>query len=155
MAGVADDARQERAALSLIMKITLRRTVFPDASAGRTVTGRELWRWTQSGLRAPAHGPIGGVAHSLDEAKAAFRAAWDACENPIACMTFLSQFCPAPRASKRGAFEPRQNPPKSDAGVFDSDRRRGGKVSKTDTISPALVGVVERINTTVMQVSLT
>ena len=56
----------------------------------------------------------GGVADSLDEAKAAFRV----CENPIARMTFLSQFCPAPRASKRGAFEPRQNPPKSDAGAL-------------------------------------
>jgi hypothetical protein len=27
---------------------------------------------------APVHGPNGGVADSLDEAKAAFRAAWDA-----------------------------------------------------------------------------
>jgi hypothetical protein len=39
-------------------------------------TGRELWRWTQSGLAQPTHGPNGGVADSLDEAKAAFRAAW-------------------------------------------------------------------------------
>jgi hypothetical protein len=28
--------------------------------------------------RAPTHGPNGGVADSLDEAKAAFRAAWEA-----------------------------------------------------------------------------
>jgi hypothetical protein len=30
-------------------------------------------------MRPPSHGPNGGVADSLDEAKAAFRAAWDAC----------------------------------------------------------------------------
>ena len=30
------------------------------------------------GLRLPTHGPNGGVADSLDEAKAAFRAAWEA-----------------------------------------------------------------------------
>ena len=29
-------------------------------------------------LRASAHGPSGGVADSLDEAKSAFRAAWEA-----------------------------------------------------------------------------
>jgi hypothetical protein len=40
-------------------------------------TGRELWRWTQSGLAQPSHGPNGGVADTLDEAKAAFRAAWE------------------------------------------------------------------------------
>ena len=40
-------------------------------------TDRELWRWTQSGIFQPSHGPNGGVADSLDEAKAAFRAAWD------------------------------------------------------------------------------
>jgi hypothetical protein len=28
----------------------------------------------------PTHGPNGGVANSLDEAKAAFRAAWEAGE---------------------------------------------------------------------------
>jgi hypothetical protein len=31
---------------------------------------------TQIDPRAPSHGPNGGVADSLDEAKAAFRAAW-------------------------------------------------------------------------------
>jgi hypothetical protein len=41
-------------------------------------TGRELWRWTQSGIFQPSHGPNGGMADSLDEAKAAFRAAWEA-----------------------------------------------------------------------------
>ena len=81
-------------------------------------------------------------------------------ERPIARLTFLSQFCFAPRASKRGAFEPRQNPPKATPGLFDSatgaaiaedgmTSRRGGLrqpgVSKTDTLSPAMVGVVERI----------
>jgi hypothetical protein len=35
-------------------------------------TGRRV---LQSGLRAPSHGPNGAVADSLDEAKAAFRAA--------------------------------------------------------------------------------
>ena len=52
---------------------------------GRTVgrvyrmrsTGRELWRWTQSGIFQPTHGPNGGMADRLDEAKAAFRAAGD------------------------------------------------------------------------------
>jgi hypothetical protein len=39
-------------------------------------TGRELWRWTRSGIFQPSHGPNGGVADSRDEAKAAFRAAW-------------------------------------------------------------------------------
>ena len=38
--------------------------------------GRELWQRTQIELRAPSYGPNGGVADSLDEAKAAFRAAW-------------------------------------------------------------------------------
>jgi len=39
-------------------------------------TGRELWHWTQIGW-GPSHGPHGGLADSLDEAKAAFRAAWE------------------------------------------------------------------------------
>jgi hypothetical protein len=34
--------------------------------------------WTQTGMRAPTHGPNGGVADSLDEAKEAFKTAWDA-----------------------------------------------------------------------------
>ena len=38
---------------------------------------KESWRWTIVGPRAPMHGPIGGVADSLDEAEAAFRCAWD------------------------------------------------------------------------------
>ena len=77
------------------MTLALRRTVFADGErppddyevhyAGRTVgriyrmnsTGRELWRWTQIGIRAPSHGPNGGVADTLDEAKAAFRRTWD------------------------------------------------------------------------------
>jgi hypothetical protein len=73
----------------------LRRTVFADGErrpddyivvhAGRTVgriyrlrsTGRELWLWTQIGIRAPSYGPNGGVADTLDEAKTAFRQTWD------------------------------------------------------------------------------
>jgi hypothetical protein len=76
------------------MTLALRRTVFADGERrpddyevrydGQTVgriyrlrsTGRELWRRTQSGLAQPSHGPNGGVADTLDEAKAAFRAAW-------------------------------------------------------------------------------
>jgi hypothetical protein len=41
-------------------------------------TGRELWHWTQIDIRAPTHGPNGGVADSLGEAEAAFPAAWEA-----------------------------------------------------------------------------
>ena len=76
------------------MTLALRRTVWLDGErrpddyevrhAGRTVgrilrlrsTGRELWRWTQSGMFQPSHGPNGGVADTLDDAKAAFQAAW-------------------------------------------------------------------------------
>jgi hypothetical protein len=53
--------------------------------AGQTVgriyrmnsTGRELWRWTQIGIRAPSYGPNGGVADTFEDAKAAFRRSWD------------------------------------------------------------------------------
>jgi hypothetical protein len=51
------------------------RTVRPHLSHVRS-TGRELWQWTQIDW-GPSHGPNGGVADSLDEAKAAFRAAWE------------------------------------------------------------------------------
>jgi hypothetical protein len=72
------------------MTLALRFTVFTDGERrpddyevrhdGRTrrphwSTGRELWRWTQSGIFQPTHGVNGGVADTLDEAKAAFRAA--------------------------------------------------------------------------------
>jgi hypothetical protein len=33
-------------------------------------TGREVWHWTQSGVFQPTQGKSGGVADSLDEAKA-------------------------------------------------------------------------------------
>jgi len=77
------------------MSLTLRRIVWSDGTSrpddfnvihdGRIVgcmyrmnsTGRELWRWTQSGIFQPTHGENGGVADTLDDAKAAFRAAWD------------------------------------------------------------------------------
>ena len=77
------------------MTLALRRTVFHDDERrpddyevryhGKTVgriyrmrgTGWELWLWTQIGIRAPSYGPNGGVADTLDEAKAAFRQTWD------------------------------------------------------------------------------
>jgi hypothetical protein len=77
------------------MTLALRRTVFADGERradyyelrhnGRAVgriyrtrsTGRELWLWTQIGIRAPSHGPNGGAAGTLDEAKAAFRRTWN------------------------------------------------------------------------------
>src|SRR6516164_1529293 len=75
----ADCARQEPSAESSVMSLALRRTVFLDGErrpddyniihkgqiVGRIYrmngTGRELWRWTQSGLAQPRHGPNGGV----------------------------------------------------------------------------------------------
>ena len=77
------------------MTLALKRIVWSDGTSrpddynvvheGRRVgriyrmnsTGRELWRWTQSGIFQPTHGPNGTVADTLDEAKAAFRAAWE------------------------------------------------------------------------------
>jgi hypothetical protein len=77
-----------------VSDLTLRRTVFLDGEKrpddyevrheGRTVgriqrlrsTGRELWHWTQIDW-GPSYGPNGGVTDTLDEAKAAFRRAWD------------------------------------------------------------------------------
>jgi hypothetical protein len=46
-------------------------------------TGRELWRWTQSWIFQPTHGANGGVADTLDEAKAAFRSAWEQGGRPL------------------------------------------------------------------------
>ena len=43
----------------------------------RISADRELWRWVIR-LWAPPPGPSGGVANTLDEAMAAFRAKWDA-----------------------------------------------------------------------------
>jgi hypothetical protein len=75
------------------MTLALRRTVLADGERppddyeirhdGQTVgriyrmssTGRELWRGTQSGIFQPTHGVNACVADSLDEPKAAFRAA--------------------------------------------------------------------------------
>jgi hypothetical protein len=39
--------------------------------------GRELWRWTQIGPRAPTRSRNGGVADTLDEAMTAFCRAWE------------------------------------------------------------------------------
>ena len=56
--------------------------IHEDAIIGRiyrmSSTARETWMWTQIGAWAPAFGPNGGIAYSFDEAKAAFRRAWDA-----------------------------------------------------------------------------
>jgi hypothetical protein len=41
----------------------------------RMKADRDPWRWTIK-LWAPPPGPSGGLADTLDEAKAAFRAAW-------------------------------------------------------------------------------
>jgi hypothetical protein len=92
-------------------------------------------------------------------------------ERPIARLTFLSQFCFAPRASKRGAFEPRQNPPKATPGLFDSatgaaiaeagiTSRRGGlrqsaKCPKRTLLALQWWAWSRESNTAVMQVSLT
>ena len=65
------------------MTLALRYTTFDDGErrpddyevryAGRTVgPGREPWRWMRSGLAQASHGPNGGVADCLDEAKAAW-----------------------------------------------------------------------------------
>ena len=43
----------------------------------RMKADRELWRRMCPGLRGPTDGPSGAAADSLDEAKAAFRAAWE------------------------------------------------------------------------------
>jgi hypothetical protein len=78
------------------MLAVLRRTVWLDGERrpddyevrhdGQTVgriyrmgsTGRELWQWTQIGIRAPSYGPNGGVADTFEDAKAAFRRTWEA-----------------------------------------------------------------------------
>ena len=44
----------------------------------RMKADRELWRWTIR-LWAPPPGPSGRLADTLDEAKGAFQAKWDAC----------------------------------------------------------------------------
>ena len=38
----------------------------------------QTWRWTQSGPQVPIEGFNGGMADTLEDAKAAFRAAWNA-----------------------------------------------------------------------------
>jgi hypothetical protein len=44
----------------------------------RMIGAEEHWRWMTAGPREPTHGPSGGICASLDEAKAAFRAEWEA-----------------------------------------------------------------------------
>jgi hypothetical protein len=59
--------------------------------------------WTQISIRAPTYGPNGGVAVSLDQAKAAFRLTWD----------------------RYGAFEAaRGRPPRSNEELHDWSERR-------------------------------
>jgi hypothetical protein len=47
-----------------------------------TTLAKEKWCWTQFGPWVPSHGPKGGIVHSLDEANAAFRAAWEHRQEP-------------------------------------------------------------------------
>ena len=47
-----------------------------------TTLAKEMWCWTQFGPRVPSHGPKGGIVDSLDEANAAFRAAWEHTQEP-------------------------------------------------------------------------
>ena len=42
------------------------------------IGGDALWRWMMAGPREPTDGPSGGIYISLDHAKAALRAEWDA-----------------------------------------------------------------------------
>ena len=68
------------------MTLALRRAGPDDydvIQAGETVgrlyrmkADRELWRWMIR-LWEPPFGPSGGLANTLDEAMAAFRAKWD------------------------------------------------------------------------------
>ena len=37
----------------------------------------EVWRWMMLGSREPRDGPSGGLSYTFEEAKAAFRRAWD------------------------------------------------------------------------------
>jgi hypothetical protein len=77
------------------MDLVLKRIVWPDGSSrpddfhilhngekvGRLYrmegAPRELWRWTQIGWGS-SYGPNGGVADTLEDAKAAFRTVWEA-----------------------------------------------------------------------------
>jgi hypothetical protein len=77
------------------MTLALRRTVWLDGEnrpndyivfhdgqkVGRiwriNSTARELWLWTQRDIRAPTYGPDGGVADTLEDAKATFRRTWN------------------------------------------------------------------------------
>jgi hypothetical protein len=73
--GRSEDNRSEANSAGRLRRAPQRRD--SRAHLRKRSTGRELWRWTQSGCGG-SHGPNGGVTDSLDEAKAAFRATWDA-----------------------------------------------------------------------------
>jgi hypothetical protein len=44
----------------------------------RMIGAEEHWRWMTTAPREPTDGPSGGICASLDEAKATFRAEWEA-----------------------------------------------------------------------------
>jgi hypothetical protein len=44
----------------------------------RMIGGEELWRWMMAGPREPTDAPSGGICTSLDHAKAALGAEWEA-----------------------------------------------------------------------------
>jgi hypothetical protein len=44
----------------------------------RMIGSEKLWRWMMAGSREPTDGPSGGISISLEQAKAAIRAEWEA-----------------------------------------------------------------------------
>ena len=47
------------------------------------ILSKEMWCWTHFGPRMFRHTPKGGIAYSLDDANAAFRAAWERHEQEL------------------------------------------------------------------------
>jgi hypothetical protein len=47
------------------------------------ISSKEKWCWTHFGPRMFRHTPKGGIAYSLDDANAAFRAAWERHEQDL------------------------------------------------------------------------
>jgi hypothetical protein len=49
-----------------------------DGRIYRMIGEEELWRWMTTAPREPTDGPSGGISITLDHAKAALRAEWEA-----------------------------------------------------------------------------